>query len=180
MIFESSYWRDHLFKQARFLHDKQSQRKWTESSFSRLERELMIGFYSVRKLAEAQKISSALYKQPVKLLSYRSTGRSVEHLNWHKLDELYQLSSADSIEKPLSFVTNQIIHSFVFMPIFNSRRGVELIAFNSDQSKGKNLFAIKLSVVAKLFAKVAGGYIGETQYARLTADGELELVSAKP
>ena len=32
MIYESSYWRDHLVRQARFLRDKRTQVRWTEAS----------------------------------------------------------------------------------------------------------------------------------------------------
>lgn len=180
MIYQSGYWRDHLARQARFLRDKQSQARWTEASFARLEREVMIGFYSIRKLAEARKITTKVFEQPVELLHYEANGKAVGLLNWHRLDELYHVTKGTPESKPLSFVANQMIHSFVFMPIFNEDRRLELIAFNSDRSKGRSLFAIRIRKMVELFADVAGAYISETTYMRLTPNGDLEVVSAGP
>lgn len=180
VIFESSYWRDHLHRQARFLRDKTTQKRWPEASFAKLEREVMIGFYSVRKLHEAQKISNRTFEYPVQLSSYRARGKAVGHLNWHRIDELYELSNSAQIEKPLSFIVNQLIHSFVFLPIFGEDGGVEKIAFNSDRTKGKTLYALPLIGIAEIFAMVAGRYLHKVQYARLTPDGELEMIHAEP
>jgi hypothetical protein len=180
VIYESGYWRDHLARQARFLREKQSQSRWTEASFARLEREVMIGFYSIRKLAEALKITAKVFEQPVELLHYTANGKTVGALNWHRLDELYHVSKGAPESKPLSFVANQMIHSFVFVPIFNEDRKLELIAFNSDRSKGRSLFAIRVSKMEELFAGVAGAYISKATYMHMTPDGNLEVVSAGP
>jgi hypothetical protein len=56
MIYESHYWKDELQAIAKKLRRRRAQRRWSESSFANLEKEVMVGFYSVRKLYEASKL----------------------------------------------------------------------------------------------------------------------------
>jgi hypothetical protein len=65
MIYKSSFWKDDLVKQARFLGSKTNQKRWAESSSARLEQAVMLGFYSIRKLNEARKISDSVSRQEI-------------------------------------------------------------------------------------------------------------------
>ena len=57
MIAESYYWKRELLRVAARLRRRLTQRRWPEASFSVVEMDLMVGFYAIRKLAEAKKIS---------------------------------------------------------------------------------------------------------------------------
>ena len=59
MIWESAYWKEELLRQAEDLKKRSTQTKWSERSLARLEKTIMIGFYSIRKLIEAKKVSDA-------------------------------------------------------------------------------------------------------------------------
>jgi len=59
MIIESRYWKKELLKIADKLSKRLIYRKrWSEAQFGTFEKEIMIGFYIVRKLIEAKKISN--------------------------------------------------------------------------------------------------------------------------
>jgi len=176
MILESSYWKDTLQKHARFLHQKLSQRVWRDSSFARLEEAVMLSSYIVRKLAEAKKISVETYNQAIPLRSFSATGRAVNLLNHHRIDELYHMKGGSHISKPLSYVVNQLIHSYVFVPVFESPEKIYGFTFNSDRSKVKALYMVSLETLAEKFARIANLYVGRATYIRVKSSGEWEVI----
>lgn len=175
MIHDSSYWKDSLRKHAEMLNGKLEQRVWRESSFSKVEQSVMLSCYIVRKLAEAKKIADAKFQSPLQMRSFRATGKTVDLLNSHKMDALYHLSDGTDITKPLSYVANQLIHSFVFVPVLEAPGKIQGIAFNSDRSKSKELYMLKLRPLVEAFAACADSYITKATYFRLN-NGELEVI----
>lgn len=176
MIHDSSYWKDSLRKHANMLNGKLEQRVWRESSFSMLEQSVMLSCYIVRKLAEAKKIADGKFQRPLQMRSFRATGETVDLLNNHKIDSLYQLGEGTDTTKPLSYVANQLIHSFIFVPVFESVAGkIQGIAFNSDRSKSKELYMLELRPLVEAFAACADSYVTKASYFRLN-NGELEVI----
>ncbi|MEF8760848.1 MAG: hypothetical protein V5B36_14340 [Candidatus Accumulibacter sp. UW25] len=175
MIHDSSYWKDSLRKHAEMLDKKIEQRVWRESSFSRVEQSVMLSCYIVRKLAEAKKIADAKFQRPMKMRAFRANGRTVDLLNSHKIDSLYHLADGTDITRPLSYVANQLIHSYIFVPVFESPGKLNGIAFNSDRSKGKELYLLELRALVDAFAACADSYISKATYFRLN-NGELEVL----
>ncbi len=114
----------------------------------------MLGFYAVRKLQEARKISDRLRSRPVPLIQYRSSGKPVRHLNWDRIDALYELDNPERVQRHLSFVTNQIIHSYVFVPWFDETNHLVNLFFASDHEKDRQLWAVTVHEIAEIFAEV--------------------------
>jgi hypothetical protein len=158
MIDESCFWKEDLLKQADALRTRQLQRRWTEASFARLEQTVMIGFYSIRKLVEASKISNTTFEQKIPLTTFPSTGRDVTRMNTHKIDKLYDLESPSDASHDIIFLCNQFIHSFVFMPVFGENKKLECILFASDRHRHVKLFSITLTTIIELFEQVGHDY----------------------
>lgn len=175
MIHDSSYWKDSLRKHCEMLNAKLEQRVWRGSSFSKVEQSVMLSCYIVRKLAEAKKIADAKFQTQLPMHSFRATGKTVELLNSDAIDSLYHLTEGTDVLKPLSYVANQLIHSFVFEPVFEEPGKIHGIAFNSDRSKGKELYLLKLRPLIKAFAACADSYISKSTYFRLQ-NGELKVI----
>jgi len=129
----------------------------------------------VRKLAEAKKIADARFQRPMQMRAFRANGKTVDLLNSHNIDALYHLTDGANITKPLSYIANQLIHSFIFAPVFESPGKIRGIAFNSDRSKGKELYMLELRVLVEAFAACADSYISKATYFRLN-NGELEVI----
>ncbi len=89
MIYESSYWKDDLLRYAAALRKKTKQRHWSERSQAVVEKLVFLGFYSVRKLFEAEKLSTSLRQLSLVTAIYPPTGKNVTRHNWHKTDELF-------------------------------------------------------------------------------------------
>ena len=59
MIYESSYWKEPLLAAADFLSTIRIDEEDSDDDLARVEREILIGFYSVRKLLDTFKVSSS-------------------------------------------------------------------------------------------------------------------------
>jgi len=174
MIWESYYWRLELYKIAKNLQARKKQCRWPERALVNLEKAVFIGFYIVRKLIEANKLSLTSKKRPIELISYPSLGEIVHSRNWHKLHELYDWRNGSNQTKDLMFVCNQIVHSYIFMPIFSSTNKLKGFAFCSDRERNNMLFFIALNKLIQLFLFVSHDYLtaSSTIFCAKTKDWE--------
>ncbi|MBX3382002.1 MAG: hypothetical protein KF864_00695 [Phycisphaeraceae bacterium] len=171
MIWESHPWKVDLGRRAAWLRKQQKVRKWPESALVRVEQCIMIGCYCVRKLVEAKKLTDRVSKRPVPLESYPAIGKPVTLLNWHKLDELYDFEKGQKQPRPLGFLCNQLIHSYVFVFGFNHREGLSFVLFCSDHVRNKNLFKISVRALANLFDAVARDDVWSSHFTLRVAQG---------
>jgi hypothetical protein len=119
MIWEPSLWKSDLLRKARDLRIRKTQTRWPEASLANLEKSLMVGFYSVRKLIEADKVATSIKRETIALIEYPATGKKVTKLNWHRVEELYDLNKPKTVTRNALFICNQFVHSFVFLTVFN-------------------------------------------------------------
>ena len=131
----------------------------------------MLGFYSVRKLIESKTLSDSIDKQSFVLLRFeRRPDRWVTHLNWHRVDELYDLSASREVARDLPYVCNQFVHSYVFVLRFSKTGGFDNILLASDRERQEGVFFITASQVIDLFEAVGHDYPAS---ARMLWDSEL-------
>lgn len=178
MISESQYWKNDLAKNVSFIHNKLYQTVWREASFAALEKRIMLSCYIVRKLAESNKITKERFLEPVNLWSYKNNGKVVDLLNSHRIDELYEVENAIEITKPLSYITNQIIHSYIFLYSFKERNKIDGIIFNSDKSKHKEVYRLTLKEFLRVLSPIAQCYVGRTIMQR-NEKGEMVVVHSE-
>ena len=178
MITESEYWISDLQKNVAYFHAKLDQRVWREASFAALEKRIMLSCYIVRKLAESNKIAPDKLQAEINLYSYRSKGKMVDFLNSHRIDELYEIEKPEVTSRPFSYVINQIIHSFTFQFVFEGHNRISGILFNSDRSKKKTLYLVKLKELISVLSPIAQCYIGKTTFQR-NEKGEMVLIDAR-
>ena len=155
MIWESHPSKVDLYKRSQWLKAKKTQRRWPESACVRVEQCVMIGCYCVRKLIEAGKLTDSVVKQKVPVVSYKARGKPVHSMNWHHVDKLYNIESGAKGTKALTFVCNQLIHSFVYINGFGDGGGLEFVMFCSDFERNTNLFQVSIDDLAKAFLAVA-------------------------
>jgi hypothetical protein len=163
MIYESFYWKNDLLKQADSLRSRKSQRRWSEASFARLEQTVMLGYYSIRRLIEASKLSNSTFEQELPLTTYPCTGKTVTRMNSHKVDQLYDFDSPTIASCKVLFVCHQIIHSFVFIPVFNENGEINGILFTSDRYRHQRLCSMTLDQIIHLFEQVGCDYPNEVR-----------------
>ena len=153
MIWEPFFWKEEIARIRRRLENKRRQANWRERSLARLEKEVMLSFFMIRKLIEAKKLSQGLQDCRTPVLTYAPTGKLVHHFNWHRLSELYHLARAKRENVTLEFLCNQIIHSYVFAPLFTGRKPTAIL-FCSDWQRNRKLYRLSMSRLTRLLQKV--------------------------
>lgn len=158
MIWELHYWKSDLLKIVKRLEDRKKQAKWFESSLAKIEQDVMLGFYIVRKLREAKNISDTVAKKRLSIKAYPAKGKNVTCLNWHKLDELYDFSRPNGQIRYLGFICDQIIHSYVFVTNFDENNKFTGILFCSDQKRNTQIYSLSINAITETFKKVGNDY----------------------
>jgi hypothetical protein len=164
VILESFYWKHDLEERAACLRKRLIQKRWIEASFARLEQSVMLGFYPIRKLLEARKLSHATLTRQVPVTAYPSSGKPVTLLNWHKLDELYDLDAGQRITRDVRFLCNQFIHSYIFLPVFGENGSLANIAVASERERSLTVYEVALFQIIDLFELVAADYPTQVQF----------------
>ena len=181
MIHESYYWRKELLKISKSLKKRiQYKKEWNDSKYAKFEKEIMFGFYIVRKLLEANKLTSDFSSLRLECKVYPSNGKQITLMNNHRFDENYDLENPTIEKRELRFFINQFVHSYIFSPIIsvvdkdveekmadenltedeiieiydNTDKELSGVFFNSDNNKNESLFEIQIGTIRKLFKKV--------------------------
>lgn len=154
MIWESCCWKGPLLESAKRLRDLKASVEPSEEELTKLERDIFVGFYSVRKLIESvTKITDAMKYLQVTVSWYQNV-KSINWLNSHKIDELYDLRREHQEIRDLRFVAGRIIHSFIYMPYTGDAGGLRGIFFTSDVDRNKKLYALSVDTVIDIFERV--------------------------
>ncbi len=160
MISDSDLWKEDLVKTARKLLGRMLQKRWSRRSLFTLEKELFIGFYSVRKLIESQNVSNELIDKRFELLMFPKKILPKEVIG--KILP-YEPSPSDASKKQVTVrdICNQFIHSYHLIPFGGNNT---LIGFfiNSDFQSKKGIYLITIFDIVEIFRLCAGckGLVG--------------------
>lgn len=157
MIYESLYWKEDLIKVAEKLSKREKQKRWNEKTFVSVEKDIFISFYAIRKLIEANKISTSLSNKDFSVSFFKNKGKPVTQLNWHKIEALYDFEVEIKEKINLKILCNLFIHSYVFIIDFN-KDNFDGILVNSDFSKNNKLFKIPFELIIYVFKEVGKNY----------------------
>ena len=178
MIWESSFWKDDLLKIAENLRKRKTQRRWSEVSRARVEQSVMTGFYSVRKLIEAKKVSDDTASRKTSITTYQAIGKPVTLTNWHRLEELYDFDRHSTEVIKLNDLANQFIHSYVFTLAFEENAGLDSIFFCSDWRRNRKLQRVAVDSLIEIFIQVGKDYPNSVHYTWEEKDLDYDVCSA--
>ena len=159
MITESYYWKRPLLTGASVIRKNMGAGHMTDAQFAQTEREILIGFYSIRKLLEATgTVSPETRDMKVALRWYAkySAKPVVDWRNRWEFWELYDLDDVKSEPRDLLYVTHRMIHSFIL--ILSSDDGGHGAFFTSDRDKEARLNFISTDEIARVFEIVGNDY----------------------
>lgn len=118
----------------------------------------MLGFYSIRKLVEGNKLSKATVDQKTPVVRYPATGEPVTQVSWPYFWELYNLEAPEAAERSLRFLCNQFVHSYVFVPSFSETGEFRGVFVCSDRERHQCLYEVSIWAIIHLFEKVSHDY----------------------
>ncbi len=75
-------------------------------------------------------------------------------MNRIDLDEIYEMDAPRATKKPLEFVCNQIVHSYIFTPGFNEEGSLKVLFFASDHQKDSGMFGINIDEIVSIFEEI--------------------------
>ena len=177
MIWESSYWKEDILRQAAALKKKTKQQRWTDRSYAQLEKTVMLGFYSIRKLLEAKKLTIDVIKTKLSVISFPSLGEAVTLLNWHHFDRLYDFNRPNEQKRSLQWLCNIIVHSYIFSPVFGEQSRFEGLFFNSDLIRHEALYFVHIEGIISLFKSVGNDNANYAEkYSLDSKKGDFEVV----
>jgi len=181
MIWESSFWKQDLLRLCTRLCKVREDLIWSERNTVRFEKDMFISFYSIRKLIEAKKLSRDVIAVRIAASSFPATGKEVTYMNWHKLDELYDFDRGRQESLKLEFLCNQLIHSYVFSPIFEDHGPLLGILLSSDRMRNKRLFEVSVDEIIRVLRAVGHDYpsAGQFTFNESTRDYDVDLFDPK-
>lgn len=171
MITESRYWKDDLAQRAQQLRRRTNQKRWTETSSARVEQTIMLGFYAVRKLIEAKKLSDDVANQALRITTHPGRGESVTRLNRFDYWELYDLNRSRTVSRSLTFLCNQVVHSYIFALSFDESGAFDGILVASDRERHQVLDFFQIQQIIDLFEQIGNDYPDEAIF---TFDSRLQ------
>lgn len=162
MIWDSYYWKIELRETTDYIISlsKEVDAPRDKNDYL-MERSLMVGFYNIRKLVEAMKVTSRCARTKVQIVAHHSRFGNdyiVNHMNWQMINDFYELENRVETSVKLITICNILIHSFIFYPVYNESRHTIAILFTSDRTEYKNLYNITIRQVSGLFRRVANDY----------------------
>ena len=152
VIWDSGLWKEDLLRLVRRHAKRLHQTRWSERSLFNLEKDYFVALYVLRKLKEAGKLSSEVASLRVPGRRHRTTGKRVTRLNWHRVDELYGFGRFTSVNFTQDYLSNQVIHSYVFMGTGDD--GIDGVLFVSDRERNRHLNYVSLEATAGLLLAV--------------------------
>lgn len=174
MIWESCYWKEPLLKTASWLSRFRMHDGTRESTLVKIEKELMIGFYTIRKLIEAYKVSDSIASSHYQI-SWFPNREPIRYLNWYRIDVLYDLTQETKESRDLRFLCNRFIHSYVF--IIDSSG----IFVASDKDRNQRLYYVSMDTIIKIFRLVGRDYpaYGSYEYDQKTGKETINLMTGR-
>lgn len=166
MIWESRYWKEELRRSALKLKRSAKRRTHDDRALGRMEQLCMIGFYAIRKLAEANKLTDRLVATPVEVSTFSPTGKHVDMMNSHRLDDLSHLNSPALMDISLIPLCHQFVHSFVFSFGENADGQIDFVYVASDRARGTRLYGVPLPTIVGIFDAAASDFVSETVRSR--------------
>lgn len=168
MIFESHPWRDDLKRFSRSLAKARATPLVTETQSARVERDIMYGFFAVRKLEESHKLTRNTERRKLKWIRYPAiAGRRMPRHRRQELNEYFDLQKPEKVDLSARELANQVIHSYVFVHIVDRKERLQGVYVTSDYGQNKGVLYVPAWRIVKLFHRVA---VDEPTWWRWTYD----------
>jgi hypothetical protein len=150
-MIDSCYWKEELDRIARTISHKKKPARWSERGHGIIERDIMIGFFIVRRLIELRKVSSATRDHALTVYSCPTRGKNVTRLNNHRIMELYTLEKEKRDKKKPLYLSNQFIHAYTSFVVRDDSRNWSDMYVVSDFDRNDYIWRIPISEIHSIF-----------------------------
>ncbi|MCM2283486.1 MAG: hypothetical protein NDI81_01835 [Desulfobacula sp.] len=132
------------------------QKIWRDRSFFAVEKEIFLGFYSIRKLIESNKVSDSVKNKIYQVHEFPNKERNKTSLFANPENE-FNFDRATKVSLSVINICNQFIHSYHFVPFIP---GGTLIGFFicSDYKKKTGIYLITTFDIVEIYKLVGKNY----------------------
>ncbi len=115
----------------------------------------MIGFYAVRKLVDSRVLTDSRVTRLIPVRVYpKKRETTITRFDRHDIVRHYDINRERLESRPLLFVCNQVVHSYVFSLLIQENGGLESIVVCSDKERQSKIFRIEIRTIAELFESI--------------------------
>ena len=155
-MIESAYWKTELSVAADEIERRCTVRRWSEKQAVLLERAIMLAIFCVRSLLERSKLSKRVVDARVRVVAHaKKVQKPVTILNRGAVEELYDIEKPLERDVALTFLCNQIIHSYIIFPARDVAGNFSHILVCSDYERNRHLYSIAIKAIVDLLRNVA-------------------------
>lgn len=155
MIEQHSYWRRDLLGFASALEKRYRQKRWSNPSRYKIEKEIFLSFYIIRKLIESKRLTSSVVASGHIVTWYPIIIGATPSTDPRTFASTYLLYHGWLEEWTPREISNQFIHSFIFSPFRIPRGDMLGIFFTADRESKVGLHYIKLITVIDIILSAA-------------------------
>ena len=157
MAIGSLYWKEELARIAKTIRPVPKPKRWSERAVCTVERDVMIGFFIIRRLIELHKVSLLIADKKLDVFSAPVT-KNITKSNWHRLEENYDWKAEKAERKPVSYLSNQCIHAYLSFVFRGKDRNWSDIVVVSDYDRNKTVWRIPFPAIVELFEEASNDW----------------------
>jgi hypothetical protein len=152
-----------------------------ESALARVEREVFMGFYAVRKLLPTFKLSESTKRLSGEVSWFPpQSGQPVDYFHRSDVDELFCLDRPTKETRDVGFLCNQVIHSYIFVNSTTEAGKLDGFFVSSDTMRRKRLYFFPVALVVQVFRTVGRDYPKNGHYIYNEIKKEWEVGAGEP
>jgi hypothetical protein len=163
-MIESRYWKEELRRIADSVRRVARPPRWTERALCIVERDLMIGFFLLRRLIELHRVSSAISNKQVRIFCYKARGKAVTKMNGHRIWELYDMENEVALTKKPLYVSNQFVHAYTSFVARDESRNWSDAILVSDFDRNDCIWRVPVAEIESLFREASKDYPHEVNF----------------
>lgn len=163
-MFESCYWKEELTRISRKVKPVKRPPRYSERGLCIVERDLMIGFFILRRLLELNKVSSRTRDFDMEVYSCPNRGIDITKLNVGEIFEIYDFENEKiGTKKPL-YISNQFIHAYISFVSRDESRNWSDVYIVSDYDRNDCIWRIPIATIRSLFKLASEDYPYQLRY----------------
>jgi hypothetical protein len=153
MVSHPEYWRRDLKKMSDSLKKRYNQKRWDARSINKVEKEIFLGFFMVRKLIENDYVDDRIKSRNIILKEYAKI--SDTYINDpSKFPRSYDLMNGNDTQLTYKKLANQFIHSYYFSLFVPFNKSLVGFYFASDDDRSDRIFYLRLLEVIQVYNSV--------------------------
>jgi hypothetical protein len=150
-MIESRYWKEELRRIAWSARPVSAPKRWSERTHCVLERDIMVGFFMLRRLIELHKVSAAIRNFGMQVYFAPNRGKQVNRLNSGDLDSLYDFAREKKQTKKPMYMSNQFIHAYMSFIARDQCRNWDSMFVVSDFDRNQCIWRVPVPLIRTLF-----------------------------